>query len=121
MAKGSAHALVNVIAGGAISPTLAIVGKVPLEQAAVFAAGYLAGLIINPNLDIRRFTHAQRIMRRSGGRLGRLLSGMWFALWWPYARVIPWHCHPLSHLPVIGLPFSNSNHFVIIQKLNPCP
>ena len=40
-----------------------------------------------------------KVVRSSAGRL---LAGLWFAVWWPYARLIPRHRHPLSHFPLVG-------------------
>ena len=102
MSRGRVHALATVIAGGVLSPSLVVLGHLPIEQASAFAAGCLTGLVINPDLDVRRFTHAESVMRRTGGRLGRLLSNLWYALWWPYSRLIPRHRHPLSHMPILG-------------------
>jgi len=80
-------------------PMLYFVGHTSLPQAACFAGGCLAGLVIDPDLDIRRPTHAEDVVRSSAGRL---LAGIWFGLWWPYSHLIPRHRHPLSHFPVVG-------------------
>jgi uncharacterized metal-binding protein len=92
----------TVLAGGIAAPVLYSVGHVSAGGTLAFTLGCLAGLVITPDLDIQRFTYAQQVVRRSGGRLGRLLAGLWYALWWPYAHLIPYHRHPLSHLPVLG-------------------
>ncbi len=102
MSDGKTHALATVVAGGVLAPGLHLMGHVALASSLAFAGGCLAGLVVNPDLDIRRFTHAEEVVRASGGKLGRFLAGLWYALWWPYAHVIPYHRHPMSHLPVIG-------------------
>jgi uncharacterized metal-binding protein len=102
MSDGKTHALATVILGGVLAPGLYLMAHVSAENSLAFAGGCLTGLIINPDLDIRRFTHAEQVMRASGGKLGRLLAGLWYTLWWPYAHLIPFHRHPLSHFPLIG-------------------
>ena len=75
----------------------------PIEVAAAFACGCLAGIIINPDLDVRTGTRAYGVVRDTGGKLvGTPLSKAWRLFWWPYARLIPRHRHPLSHLPILG-------------------
>ncbi len=59
----------------------------------------MAGLLVNPDLDVRHFTHDDAVVRKS---VGRFLAGLWYALWWPYARLVPYHRHPLSHFPLAG-------------------
>jgi uncharacterized metal-binding protein len=102
MAKGSVHALATVVAGGVITPGLVWLGHVEVVQALAFAGGCLVGLIINPDLDIRRFTHAEEVVRVTGGRAGGFLAGVWYLVWWPYAHLVPFHRHPISHLPLVG-------------------
>jgi uncharacterized metal-binding protein len=80
-------------------PVLYLVGHTSFPQAACFAGGCLAGLVIDPDLDIRHFTHAEYVLRHSAGRF---LAGLWYGLWWLYARLIPYHRHPLSHFPLVG-------------------
>lgn len=102
MATGKAHALATVIAGGVAAPALVLLAHVPAGEGAAFAVGCLAGLLVNPDLDLRRFTHAEQVVRDSTGPLGRFFAGLWYAFWWPYARLIPSHRHPLSHFPLLG-------------------
>ncbi len=92
----------TAFAGGIFAPVLYMLGHVPAAELLAFAAGCLAGLIITPDLDIRHFTHAEQIVRRSGGRAGNFLAGLWLALWWPYSHLVPYHRHALSHMPVLG-------------------
>ncbi len=76
-----------------------MLGRVPLAESLCFVGGCMAGLVVNPDLDMRRFTHAEEVVQKS---LGRFLAGVWYALWWPYARLVPGHRHPLSHFPLVG-------------------
>ncbi len=102
MSTGKIHAYATAAAGGAMGSLLFFVGHTSFPQAAFFASGCLAGLVIGPDLDVRHFTHAEGVLRSSAGSAGRLLAGIWYALWWPYARLIPRHRHPLSHFPLVG-------------------
>lgn len=102
MASGKAHAIATVAAGIVAPPIAVLWGGVPLAYGAAIAAGCFVGLVITPDLDIRRFTHAHEVVRRLNRQLGWLLALLWFGFWWPYARLIPRHRHPLSHLPVLG-------------------
>lgn len=102
MPSGKVHAISTVMAGGIAAPLLYTLGHVSTGETLAFAAGCLAGLIITPDLDIRQFIYAEQVVRHSGGWLGRILAGLWYALWWPYAHLIPYHRHPLSHLPLVG-------------------
>jgi uncharacterized metal-binding protein len=99
MSTGEVHAFATAAAGGAMLPLLYFVGHAPLAQAACFAGGCLAGLVIDPDLDMRHFTYAEDVVRSS---VGGLLAGVWYGLWWPYTRLIPRHRHPLSHFPIVG-------------------
>ncbi len=99
MATGKAHAVATVLTAGVLGPSLHLLGKVPLVESLCFVAGCMAGLLINPDLDIRRFTHAEEVVKKS---FGRFMAGLWFALWWPYSRLVPGHRHPLSHFPLVG-------------------
>ena len=99
MSTGRIHALATVVVAGASGPLLVSLGHTPLPAAASFMGGCMLGLVINPDLDIRRPTHAEDVVRST---MGRLLAWLWYALWWPYAHFIPRHRHPLSHFPVLG-------------------
>ena len=61
------------------------------------AAGCLAGIVLSPDLDIEGITISERKVLQSS----RLLGGVWMAIWYPYAVLIP-HRSPLSHWPVLG-------------------
>lgn len=102
MATGRHHAIATAVVGGALSAGLYMLAHCPLPETVLFACGCLTGLVINPDLDIRRSTHAVRVVRNSTGQLGQIFGWLWYLLWWPYAYLIPRHRHPLSHLPVIG-------------------
>ncbi len=99
MATGKTHAITTVLAAGVFGPSLHLLGHVPLAESLCFVGGCMAGLLVNPDLDLRRFTHAEEVVQKS---FGRFLAGLWYALWWPYARLVPSHRHPLSHFPLVG-------------------
>ncbi len=99
MATGKVHAFTTVFAAGVFGPSLYLLGHVPLAESLCFTCGCMAGLLINPDLDMRRFTHAEEVVKKS---FGRFMAGMWYALWWPYSRLVPGHRHPLSHFPLVG-------------------
>ncbi len=99
MATGKAHAITTVLAAGVFGPSLHLLAHVPLVESLCFTGGCMAGLLVNPDLDMRRFTHAEEVVKKS---FGRVLAGLWFVLWWPYARLVPSHRHPLSHFPLVG-------------------
>ena len=99
MATGKTHAIATVLAAGVFGPSLYWLGRVPLAESLCFAGGCMAGLLVNPDLDIRHFTHAEAVVRKSAGRF---LAGLWYALWWPYAHLVPYHRHPASHFPLVG-------------------
>ena len=99
MATGKTHAIATVLAAGVFGPSLFWLGRVPLAESLCFAGGCMAGLLVNPDLDIRHFTHAEEVVRKSAGRF---LAGLWYALWWPYAHLVPYHRHPASHFPLVG-------------------
>jgi uncharacterized metal-binding protein len=102
MSTGKVHAFATVAAGGTLSAGLIVFAHLEPASTFAFAAGCLTGLIVNPDLDIRRFTHAEAVVRSSGGRMGKWFAGLWYALWWPYSHLIPYHRHLLSHLPILG-------------------
>ncbi len=99
MATGKIHAFTTAVAAGVFGPSLYFLGRVPLAESLCFTGGCMAGLLINPDLDIRRFTHAEEVVQKS---FGRFMAGLWYALWWPYSRLVPSHRHPLSHFPLVG-------------------
>jgi uncharacterized metal-binding protein len=113
MASGKIHAAATMMAA-ALSPLVLSSGQVELDVAR--AGGCLAGLVLTPDLDIERKTHAHSVVARLGqefgkllgkrGRLigsaiGEMLAFAWWAFWWPYGRVVP-HRSVWSHGPVIG-------------------
>ncbi len=52
MPSGKVHALATVTVAGVSGSVLVILAGQPLSQAAAFAAGCLAGLILTPDLDV---------------------------------------------------------------------
>jgi uncharacterized metal-binding protein len=100
MPDGKTHALATVIAAGAVSPWIHLIYAQPVATAVAFSAGCLAGLVINPDLDVPSGSRAYIIMRRTSGTL---VGKLWQLFWYPYARwLIPHHRHPLSHWPLLG-------------------
>jgi uncharacterized metal-binding protein len=100
MPNGKTHALATTLVAGTIGPALCLFAGQPLAQAAAFTAGCLAGLIVNPDLDVRRPTFSHWVVRRNAGQIA---AWLWSLVWWPYAHlVVPTHRHPLSHLPLLG-------------------
>ncbi len=103
MPNGNIHALSSALLGGVGCSLLALSFGQPGPVAAAFAGGCLAGIIINPDLDVRTGSHAFEVVRDTGGKLlGSPLSKAWRWFWWLYARMIPRHRHPLSHWPILG-------------------
>jgi len=99
MPSGKIHAFATCVTAGALAPVICLTGQ-PITTALGFAAGCMIGLVVTPDLDVRqRSTHAETIMRRSGGCL---VGALWNLLWLPYAYLIPRHRHPLSHWPILG-------------------
>ena len=100
MPSGKVHAFTSVLVTSAVGSTLLVAGGPPLASVAAITGGCLAGLVVNPDLDVRRPTHSHYLVRRSGGLI---LALAWRVLWWPYANLlIPYHRHPLSHFPILG-------------------
>ena len=103
MPNGNLHALSSALLGGVGCSLLALSFGQPGPIAAAFATGCLIGVVINPDLDVRTGSHAYEVLRATGGKLfGSPLSKAWRWFWWPYARLIPRHRHPFSHLPILG-------------------
>jgi uncharacterized metal-binding protein len=100
MPNGKTHALSTLITAGTLGAGLYLIAGTPLATAAVAFGGCLAGLLINPDLDIRHSTESRRLVRQTAGPV---FGAAWAGLWWPYSHfVIPSHRHPLSHLPLVG-------------------
>ena len=123
MPSGKVHAA-TTIAMAVAAPLL-----IAPSRPAIMAAGCLAGLILSPDLDIERPTHAHSVIAKAGsvvakagskiakiggiigkigfviakmgGGIGELLAFLWWGFWWPYGRLIP-HRSLLSHAPIIG-------------------
>lgn len=98
MPSGKVHASVTLATAALAGPLLAALGRAPLQHAAAFSLGCLAGLLVNPDLDVEQGSRSISVMRRSTGCLG---AALWYLFWWPYAWMIP-HRSPLSHFPVLG-------------------
>ncbi len=99
MSTGKVHAIATAVTAGVAMPLITTVLNQPDEHALFFAGGCLAGILINPDLDNRRPVYSHAVVRRSAGKA---VAWLWQAFWWPYARLIPYHRHWLSHLPLLG-------------------
>jgi uncharacterized metal-binding protein len=98
MPSGKVHAIATCVAAGTLSPVVYLAAQ-SIPAALAFAGGCMVGLVVTPDLDVRdRDTHSETIMRHARHCLGAI----WNVLWWPYARLIPRHRHPLSHWPILG-------------------
>lgn len=96
MATGKQHAealqLAAVPAG-----LLALYITSEVETAVAVAIGVLAGIIIDPDLDMVQPTRSEWQMRQALGLIGHV----WAWYWLPYAWLVP-HRSWISHKPVIG-------------------
>lgn len=95
---GKTHAAVTL---GLILPSgvlgLATTGDLALGLASV--AGCALGLIMEPDLDQDGITGSEwRLLR---GKVTWPLGIVWFALWFPYAKVFP-HRSFWTHFPLVG-------------------
>ncbi len=99
MPDGKTHSLTTVITTGIVAPLQVIVMGASFMDATFVAAGCLLGLVMGPDLDVRTGSHSFSIVRKSGGSF---LGWFWRVFWYPYARLIPRHRHPLSHWPILG-------------------
>jgi uncharacterized metal-binding protein len=104
MPPGKIHHIATLtVAVAAPLATLALGGSV--AEALALCAGCAAGTLITPDLDVGGQVYSQRVARALAGRnrpAGCLIGAAWLLLWWPYARLIPRHRHPLSHWPLLG-------------------
>ena len=100
MASGKQHAIATSIAAGVIGPLLVFGAGQSLDKALFCMLGCIIGLVITPDLEVRhRPIHSQGIVRRTAGHR---VAVIWFLLWLPYAYLIPYHRHWISHLPILG-------------------
>lgn len=76
---------------------LPIIPAVTLEFTVGISIGAIAGILINPDLDLAERTYGKGIVYRSNG----LVGAAWALLWWPYSQVVS-HRSILSHGPIIG-------------------
>ena len=98
MATGKIHHIATV--GLAAATAIVAAGSgASLTQAAFLGSGCLVGVLITPDLDMHHDVHSHQVVRKT---LGMPLAFLWRGLWWLYARLIPYHRHPLSHWPVLG-------------------
>lgn len=99
MPNGKTHAVATVLAAGAVGPISYFFGGSSIPTAIALSLGTMAGLIINPDLDVQIGSRSFWLIRRS---FGPLIGFLWQWFWQPYAHLIPRHRHPLSHLPLLG-------------------
>lgn len=90
MPSGRIHTMTTIALAAASLP----LGNPPLT------AGVLSGLIPSPDLDCDDgfigFAHLRRV-----GCVGSILSGLWRAYWYPYAKATPHRSH-ISHSIFFG-------------------
>ncbi len=99
MPNGKTHAAATVVASGAIGPIAFYCGICSIAQAVALSIGTMTGLLLTPDLDVRIGSRSFWLVRQS---FGSFIGFAWQWFWQPYARLIPRHRHPLSHLPILG-------------------
>lgn len=103
MPDGLAHASASVLIGWSpwillmTNQVRPILPAITIETAMAISAGAIAGILINPDLDLEDRTLSKGIMWRSSC----LVGAVWSALWWPYSQVV-YHRSILSHGPILG-------------------
>lgn len=95
MPSGRTHATISFYTAGLSLLYLPTLGA-SREQVASFAVGCLSGIVLTPDLDVRR-TVSNMVM----DDIGVLPGFLWELFWWPYSKLIP-HRSILSHGPIIG-------------------
>ena len=96
MANGTTHGRITLVLAPLTAVSTLLVTQ-SITLAAIATVGVLAGLIIEPDLDIDQITMSERRVYNLWSPLGTL----WRLVWLPYAAIIP-HRSPLSHWPIVG-------------------
>lgn len=97
MAKGTTHAIASLVLAGS-AQLLPPLTDVTLNQSVPLTIGALLGIILTPDLDLVGGSISQRQVKRQAGNV---IGTLWWALWYPYAKVLG-HRSWVSHTPVIG-------------------
>lgn len=95
MPNGKIHALMTVGGAAVLAGGLWLAG-LPVEQAALYGGGTLAGLVLTPDLDVDGGCFAFYAVRWA---LGKPAAWVWRVFWWPYAKLVPhrsWASHSLA-------------------------
>lgn len=96
MANGITHGRITIV----LAPVTAVSTYLITQSsslAAIATVGTIAGLVLEPDLDIDQITMSERRVYNLWSPLGTL----WRWCWLPYAYSIP-HRSILSHLPILG-------------------
>lgn len=93
MPSGMTHTTATLILAGA---------TLPLGNPAI-TAGVLTGILLSPDLDVDNGNISLYHLRRVGC-VGNILSGLWRAYWYPYAKLTPHRSH-ISHSLLFGTAF----------------
>lgn len=96
MANGITHGRITIVFSPITAVSTYLVTQ-SITMAGIATAGTLAGLVLEPDLDIDQITMSERRVYNLWSPLGTL----WRWLWFPYAYSIPHRSH-LSHMPVLG-------------------
>ena len=96
MASGEKHARATVVM---VLPTALTTFYFTndISMGMVAGIGCLAGLFIEPDLDVNGLTRSEWSLLRTAWPIGLL----WFVLWYPYGFIVP-HRSAFSHRPIIG-------------------
>lgn len=90
MPNGMTHTAATLLLAGA---------TLPLANTAI-TAGVLTGVLVSPDLDVDGGNISLYHLRRVGC-IGGVLSGVWRAYWYPYAKLTPHRSH-ISHSVLFG-------------------
>ena len=97
MPSGRTHATASTYAAIATGGVVFVATVDPLA-ATLAALGCLSGILLSPDLDIESRTFSEYQVDRI---FGVVVGWVWFAFWWPYARIIP-HRNWMSHGYFVG-------------------
>jgi uncharacterized metal-binding protein len=97
VAKGVTHRWITLGVSGACLGTVLFAGP---AVALPMTAGCLAGIWIEPDLDVEELTRSEYSLINSPAPIS-WLGWLWVLFWWPYGKLIR-HRSPLSHWPVLG-------------------
>ncbi len=95
MPSGRTHATITFYTAGLSLIYMPALGA-SHAQTAAFALGCLSGVVLTPDLDVRR-TVSNMVM----DDIGVLPGFLWELFWWPYSKFIP-HRSIFSHGPILG-------------------